>query len=480
MPTSDVWADLVSAALVGTGRRAVPDPAGLPAVSEEDPALTLLARAALVAVRDRAGRVAGRADPLPAAPAETAPVVGDAAALRLRGLLDDAAGTGVHLGEWLDLAAERGRRVPPHLLPRLLDAGARDRGLGRRVARVCGERGFWLAGVAPQWSYLLRLAPVGAFTVEQWRAGDADRRHRLLESLEDGLSPGDEPLLAEALADASPRVRGLAMALTARLGDTERGRRLAGHARRHIAPAPAGLRVTLPDLTDSALARDLNVTAPKGGDPRGEIRREWLWSLVSHTPLGTWTGHFGGDRAHVAGLAADSGDGDLLDALANAAVVQRDAAWARALLPACLDRLTRGHDLRGSRGRALLALLPVAERCAWAAERGTGASAGALLTAVEQLSCPWTEELGALVARAILREPATDLASAPLAGLCREAETWLPPRMHPLFDAFADDDHHVTDEADEDAHDAGGDRRDPRARLARTLRFRSDLHEELR
>ncbi|MFC4563932.1 DUF5691 domain-containing protein [Nocardiopsis mangrovi] len=469
MSTSDdVWPDLVSAALVGTDRRAVPDPPGLPAVAGGDPALTLLDRAALVAVRDRAGRTPGRADPLPPAPAESAPVVGDAAALRLSELLAQTAD--FRLGEWLDLAAERGRRVPPHLLPRLLDAGSRDHGLGRRVARVCGERGRWLAALAPQWSYVPRSAPVGAFTVAQWRAGDADHRRRLLESLEECLSPGDEPLLAEALSDRSPRVRGLAMALMARLGDTDRGRRLAGHARRHIRPGTGGPRVTLPDPSDADLVRDLNVSVPEGGDPRGDIRREWLWTLVSHTPLDTWTGHFGGDRAHVVAQAQDSGDWDLLDALANAAVVQRDLAWARALLPAAMDRLTRGHDMRGSRGRALLALLPAAERCAWAAERGTGATAAALLTVLEQLSCPWTEELGALVAGVILREPASDLASSPLAGLCRQAEAWLPPRTHPLFDAYADGGLHLAED----------DRREPRSRLARTLRFRSDMHEELR
>jgi hypothetical protein len=330
------------------------------------------------------------------------------------------------------------------------------------VLRAGGARAAWLADLHPRWSFAARLRPVGPFTAEQWRAADPGRRRVMLESLDDRLSPGHEPLLVEALADPVPRVRAAARALLARLPGTAHGARLAAHARRHIRPGPDGRpRVRLPDLGDTALARDLDLSAPAGVPP-GEVRREWLWTLVTHTPLDVWTDHLGGDRARVVRLAAESGDWDLVDALANAAVVQRDAAWARALVPTVLGRLTRGHDMRGSRGPALLALLPAAQRCAWALRRARAAdSPRALLAAVEHLECPWTRELGAAAAR-IMRAADPGGAGSALHGVCERAEAWMPPQLHPLFAPFA-----------------GAADRDPRARLVRVLRFRSDMYEEL-
>jgi hypothetical protein len=46
--------------------------------------------------------------------------------------------------------------------------------------------------------------------------------------------------------------------------------------------------------------------------------------------------------------------------------------------------------------------------------------------------------------------------------VCERAEAWMPPQLHPLFAPFA-----------------GAADRDPRARLVRVLRFRSDMYEEL-
>ncbi|MDA8370312.1 MAG: DUF5691 domain-containing protein [Nocardiopsaceae bacterium] len=460
MRDTNAWPELLSTALVGTARRTVPDPPGLPPVTGGDPALTLLDRAALVAVRDRAGRRPGRADPIPPAPPESAPMVGAAAARRLRGLVEQEPGP--HLAEWLGLAAAKGLRVPPEHLPELLDLGARAHSLGRAITRVCGERGFWLAGLNPRWSYLTNLVPAGDFTPEQWRAENAERRRALLDSLEERLCPDHEPLLTEALADRSPRVRGAARVLLARLPDTEHGRRLAAHARRHIRTGGKGRpTVRLPDLRDEELARDIGVRAPAGSGQDREIRREWLWTLVSHTPLDTWTHHLGDDRADVVRRVSATGHWDLVDALANAAVVQRDLAWARVLIPCVLGRLARGHDMRGSRGPALLGLLPAEEQCAWALRRarGTG-SAHALLAAVEHLDCPWTRELGEVAAELIARSTG-DPPDSSLRALCASAELWMPPDLHTRFDTRGDFDDH------------------PGARLARTLRFRFDMHEEL-
>ncbi|WP_415840166.1 DUF5691 domain-containing protein [Nocardiopsis gilva] len=479
---TNTWPELVSTALVGTARRAVPGASGVPASTADDPALALLDHAALVAVRDRAGRCPARVAALEPAPPETRPAVSAAAARRLDRLT--SAERAPQLREWLALVADRGLRVPPEALPDLLERGARDHAFGRLVLAVSGERGRWLARLNPDWSYLERLVPPGEFTADEWRRESVERRRALLESLDDRLSPADEPLLTEALTDRSTRVRALAMALLARLPDTAHGRHLAAHARRHVLPGEHGrLSVRLPDLADTELARDLNVTAPADGDPRKEIRREWLWTLISHTPLDTWVGHLGTDRAEV--VREVSGSGDLADALANAAVVQRDLDWARLLLPTVLDRLTRGHDLRGSRGPALLALLPAAEQCAWAVRqaRADRASASHLLNIVEQLDCPWTEELGAIVVDTLLGTKAgAERTTSAYTQLAAAAERWLLPTLHTRFAEYGApaDAGEGTGSTSADSPESGDDRKGRTlARLAATLRFRYEMHEEL-
>ncbi|MFI0418489.1 DUF5691 domain-containing protein [Spongiactinospora sp. 9N601] len=132
------WQQIVSAALVGTDRRPPYDPAG-----GGDPAVDLLERAAVETVRRRAGQRLSRGEPLPPAPAEDRPAVSRAAADRLARILG-----GEHsrlLPEWLAEAARQGLRVPPHLLPELLDHAAKDRSIRPHVAALAARRGRWLA-----------------------------------------------------------------------------------------------------------------------------------------------------------------------------------------------------------------------------------------------------------------------------------------------------------------------------------------------
>ncbi|NYI94033.1 hypothetical protein HNR12_000310 [Streptomonospora nanhaiensis] len=425
------WSDLVSAALVGTARRSVPQPAGLPAVERDDPALALLDRAALAAVRRRAGRTALRVPPdspgrLPQAAPDTAPEVPGPAVLRLSSVLN--ADTPL-LREWLGLAAERGMVVPPDVLPDLLNRGARDHDLGRLMVRVVGERGRWLAAVSDRWSYLDRLSQSGEFTVEEWRAKGAEGRRALLEAREPLLSAADEPLLEEAMADRSARVRGIALALLAQLPGTERGARLADLARRHVLLHDGAVEIRPPAADDPDIPRELGLASATG--TRSEVREERLWALVTHAPLDCWLGHLGADPDEVA--AAACAHNELLDTLGNAAVVQRRPDWARALLPLLFRSLSRHHHVRASRAHALVGLLPPDEQCAWAmghakqAPTGRGA-ASALLAAVECVECPWSLELGGAVADVLAAASGND---SGLHGLARAAEYRMPPELHP-------------------------------------------------
>ncbi|MYV98321.1 hypothetical protein GT354_08520, partial [Streptomyces sp. SID3343] len=101
-----VWDDLVSAALVGTGRRRAAEISadgalGVMAarVDRTDEAVRLLDLAALVMVHRRAGRRAPAGDPpAPCAEVDPRPAVPEAARARLRSLLDGG-GTDL-LPEW--------------------------------------------------------------------------------------------------------------------------------------------------------------------------------------------------------------------------------------------------------------------------------------------------------------------------------------------------------------------------------------------
>src|SRR5262249_4316088 len=68
-------------------------------------------------------------------------------------LLDDGEGvTGdVELvDEWLRACAHAHRRVPPRLIPELLELGTRDRARRNDVHAVVGRRGEWLAALNPR------------------------------------------------------------------------------------------------------------------------------------------------------------------------------------------------------------------------------------------------------------------------------------------------------------------------------------------
>src|SRR5690606_5816062 len=135
-----------------------------------------------------------------------------------------------------------------------------------------------------------------------------------------------------------------------------------------------------------------------------EVGREWLWTLVGHAPLDTWIGHLGAGRAEGVRAAGRLREWDLLEALANAAAVQRAAAGAAARLGPLMDRLRLGRSMQGSRGRALGGLGPPEARAEWALRRLRGSGAGAPGTALVVLGRvpgPWTAPLAARAARII-------------------------------------------------------------------------------
>lgn len=295
---------LLAAAMVGTSRAPLPAHAGTPlagalnSVERDDPAVGLLARAALAGLATRAGRRPEPAPPLPdPAPAEALPEAPPRVTRHLSAVLNTAL-----LPEWLTLCAAAGWRVPHAHLPDLLDWGGRVGAELRDTLRpVLGERGRWLAALSPNWRWFrsletgnaeldeeawdaateavreslfraLRAAdPASArdFLNARFRAEKAGVRRRLLDALAQTWQPQDaelEPLLAEALADRSEDVRAQSRRLLQRLPGSAYNARMVARVAAMLGQEKVGLlgklrgqrryTLTLPDAPDADARRD--------------------------------------------------------------------------------------------------------------------------------------------------------------------------------------------------------------------------------
>ena len=334
------WQDLVTASLIGTERSAVPLVAvpgvPTPADAPADQAAILLDRAALLTVARRGGRLTEQAEPPPVAEQDLEPAVSRAAGRRLARLLG-----GEHpdlLTEWLSAAVTRGRRAPAHLLPALLDRARRvtpaDPGLRRLAAKAGGSRARWLAGLNPDWKFVMAHTPAGD---DAWRLGDAGQRRGYLAALRardpgaareliagnwdaatpderlmfvnvmaGGPSLADEPLLEAALDDRSAWVRKMAADVLAALPGSALGQRMAERAlgclrlARGISITVTRLVASPPAECDAAMRRDGITPGPSAGGSQLADRARLLLDVVARTPLRTWTDGFGMTPAEIA------------------------------------------------------------------------------------------------------------------------------------------------------------------------------------
>lgn len=170
-------AELVSAALVGTDRKAAP---GGPAPGG-DPALDLLARVSLALVPQRVGDVPAPFDgALPAPmPADQRPPLPAAATVRLRSVIDSYTR---YLPQWLSAARAGGYQLPGPFLPELLELGRSNVLIRADIAAVAGAPGRWLAAHNSAWRYLLREARE-TMDPRDWTGPDPDARVAYAASL---------------------------------------------------------------------------------------------------------------------------------------------------------------------------------------------------------------------------------------------------------------------------------------------------------
>jgi hypothetical protein len=368
------WQDLITASLIGTERAEVPAPTvpGLPVRAEavpDDPAVLLLDRAALLTVARRGGtliRPAGQAEPLPAADPDPGCAVSPAAGQRLAWMLG-----GEHpdlLAEWLTAAVARNRRVPPPLLPALLDRARRgspsDPELRRLSAEAGGARARWLARLNRDWTFVTALTEPGGNTwrlgsksqrrgylaalrardpaaareliTQSWAAAGPDERMMFVTAMADGLSLADEPLLDAALDDGSAWVRKMAADVLAALPGSALGQRMARRAAGCLR-VERGLRgtrliVTPPAGCDAAMRRDGVTSRGGGGQAEMDGRTHLLHEVLARTPLRTWTGQFGRTAEQILAVLSGPWAPVLFTGWSRAAMAQRDQDWMTALI----------------------------------------------------------------------------------------------------------------------------------------------------
>ncbi|WP_028648666.1 DUF5691 domain-containing protein [Nocardiopsis sp. CNT312] len=498
-PPADSWDRLVSAALAGTSRRPAPDTPDLPKTPAQDDTRALLDRAALATVRRLAGHTPATAAPVEPDHAPAPEPLGEAAMHRLALILDGRTNL---LPEWLDLVAASGRTVAPTALPALLDQGARESRLRPALAATVGERGRWLARHNPAWAYLASEAlTTDTFSERDWTEGTpaerrralavlratdpaaarerldsvwsglgrADLRRTLLDTFATGLGPGDADLLDRALDDRSANVRGTALSLLTRLPDSAHAHRLRGYVHEYARKGEAGALLVDPVPRERTEAfRDLALAVPKKADAgRGELF-ERSWALVTHAPLDVWTTLFDTDPGGVAALVRNSHEPRLWDAFVNAVGLQGNAEWARAMLLAGGGKLSdwvSGRDWT-TRVGTLLAALPEHERGRrLSASVDDGVGSGDLAQIVGSLGSPWSTHTADLVYGRITGAARTKGRAGDLRWmLCDIAALHLPPEYgENLPEELPRVGSHQTYTAMRD-----------------TLRFRLDMHKELR
>ncbi|WP_327593810.1 DUF5691 domain-containing protein [Streptomyces chartreusis] len=527
-PAPSAWEELVTAALLGTERRTPP---GFPPGREAP--VALLDAAAVETVRRRAGlRPARAADRPRPAPEDARPALPPAAARRLAMLLADRPGAGGGgrrgtapdlvelLPEWLARANDRGLAPPPEVLPALLDAARGRTDLRPAALTFAGPRAVWLARLNPDWRFALRATPGGGaalphlddpakvqqlwqeglfaervallsairarepeaareLLVTTWATERAEDRLMFLDSLRMGLGPQDEPFLEQALADRSRNVRATAAELLSALPGSALAGRMAVRAGACVALDHTGdgptISVEAPHECDAGMERDGVVAKAPAG--RGE-RSWWFGQLVEATPLGTWARRLGGRTPEeiVALPVTDDWQAELHAAWCRAAVRQRDAEWARALLgsPSAPEAGGPGAVSLAERAK-LLGTLSSDERAEWVA--GFIATHG-LSEAFQLLgvcTVPWAAPLGRAVVDAL--NIARDAGSYPwsFSGVMGLAERCLDPAEASRLDGLLA----VPDEPEDASPGAGGYWAEAFQRLVTTLRLRAAMIEEL-
>jgi hypothetical protein len=305
-----------------------------------------------------------------------------------------------------------------------------------------------------------------------WREERAEDRLMFVDALRTGLTDADEPFLEEALADRSRNVRATAAELLSALPGSALAARMAARARSCVSLGPDGITVEAPYECDAAMERDGVAARPPNG--RGE-RSWWLGQLVDAAPLAMWAARFGGRRPEqvVALPVLDDWQPDLHAAWCRAAVRQRDAGWARALLGA--PTAQEGPVAAIGDPAKLLSILPPEERAGWVARFVAAHGLSEAFQMLGVCAVPWSGPLGRAVVDAL--DIARDGGSYPwsFSGVMGLAERCLDPAAAEQVAVLSA----AAEEPPDGSPGAGAYWSEAFQRLTSTLRLRALISAEL-
>ena len=350
--------DLVVAATVGTAHRSV-DLAALPerlrpAPIEADPAAAVLDAAALLAVAHRTVlRTVPEPDGPPTVPvSERLPVVPNV----VRQVLSRVANHEAILIEALTLIRRAGLRLPPEVVPGLLDDTrtevlAATRPVSGQIGHVLmtknprwaapavvdpADRTMWDEGTSAQrlvWFRSLRSAdPAEArkLLADNYSRESVSNRVEFLGALSDGLSGADQDFLLAAVGDRSRAVAAAAVTLLTQLPDSPLRQDMRTLAARHLTIGRRPLRTTV--TVTHIGTRDFAPWPIPDGDP-------WT-ALLGRIDPAEWPRIFGGNLLNLVA----SGNAELeplRPGFRDAAVAFRHGGLAQVLVIAMFTRVGR-------------------------------------------------------------------------------------------------------------------------------------------
>lgn len=284
------WPSVLQTLLIGVDRRKLPEEtaAGLGLVATDDPVRTALEALASVALLQKAGLAPASTGGVErfeqqAADESALSVLQDAAVRDLQRMLSGSYSEG--LPEFLSLLQDRGYRLPPELLPDLLDQCLKEPALATQLTPMLGKRGLWLAQQNERWRHLAAdVSAIDWFTAsfeerlqlleatrhrnplltiawleKTWPEEKAEHKVRFSHLLNIRLSEMDTDLLERAFQDKSREVRLAALSLLVILSENATRTALCAFFKEKMAGAfPAHtrekyLQSTLPDLSDAEL-----------------------------------------------------------------------------------------------------------------------------------------------------------------------------------------------------------------------------------
>lgn len=388
----DYWNTLLGTALMGTDRQSPTPPKPvdkfttvLSQLNWQQPEQAILSAAGAIALYQQVGQQPTTTDWAGVAPChgEEHPYCSHQTARHLSTVMTE---NHAIMPEFLRLLAHAQQRIPPSLLPKVLNFGRQRPELRPQIAAVIGKRGQWLARQHSAWKYgaaqrMAEFEPDSviwkegsrserALFLHQWREVDATGAREALEavwsselakdradlitSLACNVSIVDEPFLETARCDRAQSVRQQALKLLITLPGSRLGQRMAERIEPFVtvqSKRSTTIHVVLPNAFDPDWEKDGITPKPVAG--LGE-KASWLYQMLTGIALSHWQGE---PTAIVQAIQAHKWQTMLLKGLGMAALRQHNIVWAKALV--------NQFDLQHIDQRLLsdlLALLPIKQQ----------------------------------------------------------------------------------------------------------------------